>query len=413
MAVPWNTNPKSIDPIAHTQPLSCASSPGFSPRQPPGSLVIAPVDMYLAMAKCAAVAAVNPHVAKGLETACAALLGAVVDDSTGSFDVVDAYFDLVDFQRTSVSGLAGGGFAHLVMQDLGYVWCDQANKQIKVSRSVPLADFLYSGGPAASIGDVLVEAKGSIGGDVDTKYVEKRAEDGLRRQVAPHVPTPSKGSGPNVIYGYSVALGAAPVDPLGMRQTWAGAHVASLMLPSQSAPSPPTGAGGTVGAGSAGQAVSASMALGNHRANAILIDALDLYSWIDAHLTGRVGPPRISQDFVVVTSGDKNFIVSTDQLANSTRTMQPGRRKPPLLAVSYAAFVPVLELCEAASHGVAASSVVLPVEIFRPWSPETSFVLFRDGLAVLLDWQEASEPFQWSPDDGPGIRATLMTTLRV
>lgn len=174
---------------------------------------------------------------------------------------------LADSTRTGFAASVGAGMTDLFMNEMGYVWRD--NAVILASVLDPHSDFIYGGGSASGHGVVLAEAFGSFAANVTAGRIERKARQKYLRQVKPHLG--KKSIHGQVVHGYSVAFGSRPDSP-GAFLSVSETRVAPQLGPSGSSspddletPSP----------------AATSLVLSAHHSNFLLMGATPVSGWIN------------------------------------------------------------------------------------------------------------------------------------
>jgi hypothetical protein len=315
------------------------------------------------------------------------------------------------------------------MNSLGYVW--RANAACLSKALDPHADFIYDGGNANGHGVVLAEAHGSFAATAIAKSVAGQAKRKYARQVKPYLAAPSVHG--QVVHGYSLAFGSRP-----------GTSGAFLSLAETGIPKPdkkswpPSSSRAPADSG----ATPTSIALATHRSNFLLMGSGQVVDWIDwVRAPGELPAARAPEAFFRLPYAGRWYLGSVfgvwpvlppgswyDEfwdddiwwlrighrlLSQGSRGGQPvgwfvmeetagtaflnalsamiragGERRPERLELP--TFEPV-------GFGVGGYDGDL-----RPASPDYSYALFRDGLALV------DAPFRrrrldirnWSPKEG-------------
>lgn len=311
MAVPWKTANKVILRSSYT-PHRRLKKPTGGFVAPPGrrALSFTPTILFASMARVTALRKASAGTLSALHMGAAALAEAVVDDGGRSFDVTDDLLTIADAERTAFSGRLGAGICDVYMNELGYVWRDNAANQLKKG-SGRFSDFVYDGGPASGHGVVLAEAKGSFALKTTSAAVKRQTEQGYTGQVQPYLGTRTI-DGDRVVHGYGIGVGAKPGTPGAFLHVSETASPGTVASPSDisgggrarvAGPDEDGSSGGNPGRGSTGggtgslgrgggdagdgthfERVRARIALGNYRAVFELTGSRGVVSIIDAVL---------------------------------------------------------------------------------------------------------------------------------
>jgi hypothetical protein len=302
--------------------------------------------------------------------AAAAAVDCCVDDLTAGFELSGDLVHLNGSERTALAGRLGAGLCDLLMISMGYVWRDQADKIIHTKK--PLADFVYEGPPAQSLGVVLAEAKGTTTKGTQAA-TQTRADKAYQRQVSRYIGLNTRVG--RVIHGYAVSFRA----PLGKPGYLCVAETGIFPVGSHSAEPASTSEPSIHQSAN----VSASTAIGNFATALRLIGAEQAGQDLANSLFSRSSRARAVEALssLLKTSGDGNYI-----RGSSGSNLLPyagisfGIRKNPLVALH--------NLLERAGEGPLHREVIeLPIYSKEEnlISESESFVEFPDGVVAFAD----------------------------
>lgn len=295
---------------------------------------------------------------------------------------------LADAARTSFAGSVGVGIADLVMNQMGYIWRDNAQSLCITSGSRP--DFIYGGGPAAGHGMVIVEAHGSFAKDIDSRKITKRTNNKYVRQIISNLAVFHKQYG-NVVNGYCIGFGSKP------GQTGSFICVADTSIPTAQHGQP-------YSAGSVFGNPPIPLVLATFRANFSLLNATRIVRWIECILFDVDRPRDISPvEFEVISYADTEFVIFPIFYHH-------------LFLGNIGVFAIVKQACQHfldyLAQRISGKSEISTrfIEIFESEIAgfsstelkDTGYIRYRDGLAFLVNpsKMEPKEKLVWDPHSG-------------
>jgi hypothetical protein len=208
MTGPWQAHTrKGLDGITHSKHPRAGH--GFVAPAAQSKLDFTRAELCASMAMTNALSGLSGPAAISLAHAMSQLVTDHVDDIPATpLRFLDSLNYLADSTRSYFSACIGTGIADRYALALGYRFRCNSRELIPSGRA---GDFLYDGSPLPPNCAVMVEAKGSLQGNLSFSLFKQKVQQGYVGQVEPHVgktyPTPI-GHSLTIAHGYAVGCAA-------------------------------------------------------------------------------------------------------------------------------------------------------------------------------------------------------------